>query len=74
MSFRNFQFAKRFRRFLANEFQAGNAIENHDVPLDANQPSPKGYGLELDISNLRSEDALIVPNSGLARTRWMGVA
>ena len=30
--------------------------------------------VELEMSKLRMEDALIVPNSGLARTRWMGVA
>ena len=67
VSFEDFHFAKGFLRSAAAKFQAGNPIEIHYVLIDANQPSPKGYGLELNTSNLRMDDALIIPNSGLAK-------
>jgi len=67
VSFKDFHFAKGFLRSAAAEFQPGNPIETVYILADANQPFPKGYGLELDMSNLRMDDALIVPNSGLAK-------
>ena len=68
VSFEDFHFARGFLRSAAAEFQSGNNhFEQVYILADANQPFPKGYGLELDMSNLRMEDALIVPNSGLAR-------
>ena len=67
VSFEDFHFAKGFLRSAATEFQPGNLIETVYILADANQPFPKGYGLELDMSNLRMEDALIIPNSGLAK-------
>ena len=67
VAFEDFHFSKGFLRSAAAEFQPGNPIENLYILADANQPFPKGYGLELDMSNLRMEDALIVPNSGLAK-------
>ena len=67
VSFQDFYFAKGFLRSAAAKFQANNHIETFYILVDANQPSPKGYGLELHTSNLRMEDALIIPNSGLAK-------
>jgi hypothetical protein len=37
------------------------------IVFDANQASPRGYGLELDMRNVRMDDALIIPNSGFAK-------
>ena len=59
VSFQDFYFAKGFLRSAAAKFQANNHIETFYILVDANQPSPKGYGLELHTSNLRMEDALI---------------
>jgi len=67
VSFEDFHFAKGFLRSAAAKFQADNHIDKVYVLTDANQPVPKGYGLKLDQSNVRMEDALIVPNSGLAK-------
>ena len=68
VSFEDFHFAKGVPRSAAAEFQSGNNhFEKIYILADANQPFPEGYGLELDMSNLRMEDALIVPNSGLAK-------
>ncbi|HJN08962.1 MAG TPA: hypothetical protein QF564_09750, partial [Pirellulaceae bacterium] len=67
VSFEDFHFAKGFLRSAAAKFQANNHIDKVYVLTDANQPVPKGYGLKLDQSNVRMEDALIVPNSGLAK-------
>ena len=67
VAFEDFHFAKGFLRSAAAKYESGNPIETHYILADANQPFPKGYGLELDMSNLRIEDALIVPNSGLAK-------
>ena len=68
VSFEDFHFARGFLRSAAAEFQSGNNhFETVYILADANQPFPKGYGLELDMSNLRMDDALIVPNSGLAK-------
>ena len=38
---------------------------------DARTSRFKGYGLDLDMSNLEVEDALIIPNSGFARDSGM---
>ena len=67
VSFEDFHFAKGFVHSAAAGFQSENFIETVYILADANQPFPKGYGLELDMSHLRMEDALIVPNSGLAK-------
>jgi len=67
VSFVDFHFSKGFLRSAASEFQSGNPIKTVYILADANQPFPKGYGLELDMSNLRMDDALIIPNSGLAK-------
>lgn len=67
VSFEDFHFAKGFLRSAAAKFQTDNHIDKVYVLTDANQPVPKGYGLKLDQSNVRMEDALIVPNSGLAK-------
>jgi hypothetical protein len=67
VSFQDFHFEKGFLRSAALEFQSNNPIKNHYILADANQPFPKGYGLALDMSNLVMEDALIIPNSGLAK-------
>jgi len=68
VAFKDFHFAKGFLRSAAAEFQSGNNhFETVYILADANQPFPKGYGLELYMGNLRMEDALIVPNSGLAK-------
>jgi len=67
VSFEDFHFEKGFLRSAAVAYQANNYLKNIYVLADANQLSPKGYGLELDMSNLRMEDALIIPNSGFAK-------
>ena len=67
VSFEDFHFAKGFLRSAAAKFQADNHIDKVYVLTDANQPVPKGYGLQLDQSNVRMEDALIIPNSGFAK-------
>tara|TARA_Y100000588_G_scaffold235187_1_gene248757 strand:+ start:264 stop:3188 length:2925 start_codon:yes stop_codon:yes gene_type:complete len=67
MSFKDFHFEKGFLRSAAGKLQPANHIKKHYILADANQPSPTGYGLVLDMSNLRMEEALIVPNSGLAK-------
>ena len=67
VSFEDFHFAKGFLRSAAAEFQADNLFDKVYVLSDANQPIPEAYGLKLDQSNVRMEDALIVPNSGLAK-------
>jgi len=67
VSFEDFHFAKGFLRSAAAKLQANNHIDKVYVLTDANQPVPKGYGLKLDQSTVRMEDALIVPNSGLAK-------
>ena len=67
VSFKDFHFEKGFLRSAAGKLQPANHIKKHYILADANQPSPKRYGLVLDMSNLRMEDALIIPNSGLAK-------
>ena len=67
VSFKDFHFTKGFVHSAAAELQPGNFIETVYILADANQPFPKGYGLDLDMSNLEVEDALIIPNSGFAR-------
>ena len=67
VSFEDFHFAKGFLRSAAAKLQANNHIDKVYVLTDANQPVPKAYGLKLDQSNVRMEDALIIPNSGLAK-------
>jgi len=67
VSFQDFHFEKGFLRSAATGFESNNSIKDHYILADANQPYPKGYGLTLDMNNLNMDDALIIPNSGLAK-------
>ena len=67
VSFKDFSFGRGILRSAAAKFESGNNhFEKVFILADANQPVPKGYGLKLDQSNIRMEDALIAPNTGFA--------
>ena len=67
LSMEHFEFSLGLLHSEAARLGRANPFPRTFVLADLNQPVPKGYGLEPGLSNVRIEDALIIPNSGFAK-------